>query len=291
MSHADWTVSVSPKVLGAWNLHRALEKQPLDFFLLLGSANGIRGRHGQANYAAANTFLDAFVVYRQQLNLPAAIMDLGPVEDIGFLVERPKLLDEFRRGGAMLDENDFLESFHLALQSPHMPLEKAPSLTSGFVNRAQFVTGRIERPFDARGQGLARIYNRNQNNGAAPDAGQDSASGKESTKMQKFMENARANPQSLEEDAMAADAFLATQILQAAKSLLIFDDGEIDDDEGLDDSSSMADLAIDSLLAIELQNWWRQSMGTQISVLELTKNASPLELGKLARTMILAELK
>jgi aryl carrier-like protein len=109
--------------------------------------------------------------------------------------------------------------------------------------------------------------------------------------MQKFMENARANPQSLEEDAMAAEAFLATQILQAAKSLLIFDDDEIDDDEGLDDSSSMADLAIDSLLAIELQNWWRQSMGTQISVLELTKNSSPLELGRLARTMILAELK
>jgi aryl carrier-like protein len=105
------------------------------------------------------------------------------------------------------------------------------------------------------------------------------------------MENARANPQSLEEDAIAANAFPATQILQAAKSLLIFDDGEIDDDEGLDDSSSMADLAIDSLLAIELQNWWRQSMGTQISVLELTKNSSPLELGNLARTMILAELK
>jgi hypothetical protein len=180
------TVSISPKVLRAWNLHRTLEKQPLDFLLLLGSVNGIRGRHGQANYAAANTFLDAFVVYRQQLNLPAAIMDLGPVEDIGFLVERPKLLDEFRRGGAMLDENDFLESFHLALQSPRLPLERAPSLTSGFVNRAQFVTGRIGRPFDARGQGLARMYNRNQNNGAAPDAGQDSASGKESTNMQKL---------------------------------------------------------------------------------------------------------
>lgn len=190
----------------------------------------------------------------------------------------------------MLDENDFLESFHLALQSSHLPLARAPSLSSGFVNRAQFVTGRLERPFDARGQVLARIYNGNQNKNASLDAGQDSASGKESTEMQKFMGNARANPQSLEEDAMAADAFLATQILQAAKSLLIFDDGENDDDEGLDESASMADLAIDSLLAIELQNWWRQSMGTQISVLELT-NSSPLELGKLARTMLLAELK
>lgn len=290
MSHEDWTVSVSPKVLGAWNLHHALEKQPLDFFLLLGSANGIRGRHGQANYAAANTFLDAFVVYRQQLNLPATIMDLGPMEDIGFLVERPKLLDEFRRGGTMLNENDFLESFQLALQSSHLPLEKPPSLSCGFVNRAQFVTGRLEHPFDARGQVLPRIYNRNQNHDSALEAGQDSTSGKESTKMQKFMENARANPQSLEVDAAAAEAFLATQILQAAKSLLIFDDGENDDDDGLDEASSMADLAIDSLLAIELQNWWRQSMGTQISVLELT-NSSPLELGKLARTMILAELK
>lgn len=288
MSHEDWKIAVFPKVLGAWNLHDALQKRQLDFFVILGSANGVRGNHGQANYAAANTFLDAFVQYRQHLNLPASIMDLGPVEDIGYLADRHQLMDGFRRAGTeMVDENEFLESFNLAIRSCYLPLEKATSSSSGFVNRAQFITGAIQRPYDVRAQVFARIYNGARNDNAA--VGQSSVSGKEENKMQQFMEHARANPQSWAEDAAASEAFLASQILEAAKSLLIFDGSDDDQDSGLD--MSVSDLAIDSLVAIELQSWWRQSMGTQVSVLELTKNTSPLELGKLARKMILADLK
>jgi aryl carrier-like protein len=294
MSHADWTIATSPKVLGALNLHHAFLKQPLDFFVLLGSANGIRGNHGQANYAAANTFLTAFVRYRQQLNLPASILDMGPVEDVGILSERPQLMDGFRRVGAeMVVENEFLDAFHQAIQSSHLPPENAPTISSSFVNRAQVIIGRIQRPFDARAQGLARIYNGSKNDAVVTE--ESSGTEKEDNAMQKFMENARANPQSWAEDAATSETFLAKQILEAAKGLLIFDDGgdvddDDDDDSGVDLSSSLSDLAIDSLLAIELQNWWRQSMGTQISVLELMKDTSVLELGKLARAKILGEL-
>jgi aryl carrier-like protein len=292
MSHADWTIATSPKVLGALNLHHAFLKQPLDFFVLLGSANGIRGNHGQANYAAANTFLTAFVRYRQQLNLPASILDMGPVEDVGILSERPQLMDGFRRVGAeMVVENEFLDAFHQAIQSSHLPPDNAPTISSGFVNRAQVIIGRIQRPFDARAQGLARIYNGSKNDAVVTE--ESSGTEKEDNAMQKFMENTRANPQSWAEDAATSETFLAKQILEAAKGLLIFDDGgdvDDDDDSGLDVSSSLSDLAIDSLLAIELQNWWRQSMGTQISVLELMKDTSVLELGKLARAKILGEL-
>src|SRR4051812_23371970 len=119
MSHADWEASVFPKVLGAWNLHNALEKHNLDFLILFGSASGVCGNHGQANYAAANTFLDAFVQYRQHRHLPASIMDLGPVEDIGYLVDND-FVDGFRRAGArMVDENEYLDAFELAVRSCH----------------------------------------------------------------------------------------------------------------------------------------------------------------------------
>jgi aryl carrier-like protein len=293
MSHADWTTATSPKVLGALNLHRAFLKKQLDFFVLLGSANGIRGNHGQANYAAANTFLTAFVRYRQQLHLPASILDMGPVEDVGILSERPQLMDAFRRVDAeMVVENEFLDAFHHAIQSSYLPPEDAPTVSSSFANRAQVIIGRIQRPFDARAQGLARIYNGSKVDGVVTEK----ISGtEEDDAMQKFMENARANPQSWAEDAAASETFLAKQILGAAKGLLIFDDddggdGDDDDDSGLDVSSSLSDLAMDSLLAIELQNWWRQSMGTQISVLELMKDTPILELGKLARAKILGEL-
>jgi aryl carrier-like protein len=286
MSHSDWQIPISAKVQGAWNLHRALQKEQLDFFVLLSSVYGVRGNHGQASYAAASSFLDAFVQYRQQQNLPASVIDLGPLDDIGHVAERPKLLDELRRIGApFLKETDFLESLELAIQSSHLPTCGAPSIASSFINRAQFVVGGIPHPLDARGQGLARIFEGSKNDFAAEE--ETSLSLEESNKMQRFMQDVKRNPKSLDDDPAVIEAFLAAQIFEAVKSLLIFDDDDVTE---LNDSSTMSGFNIDSLMAIELQNWWRQSMGTQVGILELTQGTSAWELGKMARSRLLEAL-
>jgi aryl carrier-like protein len=90
----------------------------------------------------------------------------------------------------------------------------------------------------------------------------------------------------LDDDPAVIEAFLAAQIFEAVKSLLIFDDDETE----LNDSSTMSGFNIDSLMAIELQNWWRQSMGTQVGILELTQGTSALELGRVARSRLLEAL-
>jgi aryl carrier-like protein len=286
MSHSDWETPITSKVHGAWNLHNALQKQPLDFFVLLGSVYGVRGNHGQASYAAASSFLDAFVQYRQQQNWPASVIDLGPLDEIGHVAERPKLLDELRRIGApFLKETDFLESLELAIQSSRLPRCEAPSMTSSFINRAQFVVGGIPHPLDARGQGLARIFEGTKNDFAADE--ETSLSLNERNDMERFMQDVKRNPKALDDDPAVIEAFLAAQIFEAVKSLLIFDE---DDDTELNDSSTMSGFSIDSLMAIELQNWWRQSMGTQVGILELTQGTSALELGKVARSRLLEAL-
>lgn len=61
MTFDDWRTASAPKVQGTWNLHNATLKADLDFFLLFRSLSGSVGQPGQANYASANTFLDAFV--------------------------------------------------------------------------------------------------------------------------------------------------------------------------------------------------------------------------------------
>ncbi|KAK2623593.1 hypothetical protein QTJ16_007147 [Diplocarpon rosae] len=87
MTHSQWISVVSAKVSGAWNFHNALLNTPLSFFILLSSAAGTVGNRGQAAYAAANCFLNAFAQHRHTLGLPASSIDLAPVSDAGYLAE------------------------------------------------------------------------------------------------------------------------------------------------------------------------------------------------------------
>ncbi len=52
---------VAPKVNGLVNLDRASASLPLDFFICFSSAAGALGNAGQADYAAGNAFMDAFM--------------------------------------------------------------------------------------------------------------------------------------------------------------------------------------------------------------------------------------
>jgi polyketide synthase 5 len=75
----DW----APKVYGAWNLHSATAEQPLDWFCSFSSAAALVGSPGQGAYAAANSWLDAFTLWRRAQGLPATAIAWGAWGQIG----------------------------------------------------------------------------------------------------------------------------------------------------------------------------------------------------------------
>ena len=58
---------LEPKVIGSYNLDLACKDVELDFLVLFSSAVSVTGNLGQADYAAANGFMDQFAEYRNQL--------------------------------------------------------------------------------------------------------------------------------------------------------------------------------------------------------------------------------
>ncbi len=58
---------MAPKTLGLVNLDLACQACPLDFFIIFSSLAGGIGNVGQADYAGASAFMDAYARYRHRL--------------------------------------------------------------------------------------------------------------------------------------------------------------------------------------------------------------------------------
>ncbi|WP_280299799.1 type I polyketide synthase, partial [Nocardia neocaledoniensis] len=108
----------APKVDAAWHLHELTRDAPLSLFVLISSAGGLVLAAGQANYAAANVFLDALAAHRRSLGLPATAVDYGLwARSSGLGVELSD--DDFermrRQGFPPISEADGLALFDAAI--------------------------------------------------------------------------------------------------------------------------------------------------------------------------------
>jgi hypothetical protein len=272
MTMEDWSASVAPKVQGTWNLHKALPKGH-DFFISTGSISGIFGNAYQANYSAANAFLDAFVQYRHSQGLPASVLDVGVVGDIGYVSRNLTIKASLcSKGVYLLHEQDILDALHWAILHSH----QAPPQGQGFTSTSQLALGlSIE----------AMLANSNNSNLWRKDtrlsiyhnidvtASNQSSNSSDQVKL--FLSNVEANPEVL--DSKASLDLLTREIGITIYTFML---QPIDD---IDVTQPLATLGVDSLVTIEIRNWMRKNLaGVEFSTLEI-QNARTIEgLGALA---------
>ncbi|MCU0692026.1 MAG: SDR family NAD(P)-dependent oxidoreductase [Polyangiaceae bacterium] len=96
--HKLWRV-MAPKALGAWNLHGATANQDLDFFVCFSSVSALVGNVGQANYAAANAFLDALAHYRRSIGLPGVTVNWGALAQVGMVARDAAVQQRLKQQG------------------------------------------------------------------------------------------------------------------------------------------------------------------------------------------------
>jgi KR domain/Phosphopantetheine attachment site len=291
MTFDQWQLAILPKVQGTWNLHEALQarKEPLDFFFLFGSISGLGGQWRQSNYASANTFLNAFVQYRHSLGLPASILDIGLMGDVGYLTRNDNILEALRATSLyVLHEQEFLDSLELMISRSHpqsIPATSPPLSNRRYVNPSQVAIGlRSMLPLSSpnnrtvwRNDPRISVYNNSefQHTTACPATNEN---------LKQFLRDGSANPRLLESEESVA--FLSKEI---GATLLEFMMGG--KEGALDLTAPLVTLGVDSLISVELRNWFKQRVGCEFTVLEIVGSENITQLGRQARAKLLEKFK
>ncbi|KAH7306034.1 polyketide synthase [Stachybotrys elegans] len=270
MTFDDWATCAAPKVDGTWVLHEATVSRSakLDFFLLFSSLSGIIGQPGQANYAAANTFLDAFVQFRQGQGLPCSAIDIGAMEGAGYLFDNEELLNKMKgTGWRSVSERELFDSLPLAMSASRTLDARDDAIVQGntFLLGVAPTVPLSDPASSSRSRKDVRmaVYHCS---GSSPSAGKDE------DEFAAFLRSAKDNAALLND--ASAIATVAHGIGAKLLALLL----KPNDDVNI--SGSLVELGMDSLVAIEVKAWWKAAFGFDISVLEMLATGT---LGALAK--------
>ncbi|KAI9157894.1 Highly reducing polyketide synthase gloL [Paramyrothecium foliicola] len=271
----NWSDGIASKVAGTWNLHHALADVELDFFILFSSLIGLWGQVGQANYAAANTFLDSFVDYRHGLGLPCSVIDLGPVEDIGWVSQNEKMVKYYQSLNLhMVQEKDILEAVQYCIRTslpgktvqPYQGHSSTSHIAVGLATANSGSNSLLQHDIRTR---LCKSVQSVETDALDPA----------SEAMRKILKDVASDPQILYKDTTLHD-------ISMALGQVIYNMLQLPTDE-IDVSKDFTSLGVDSLHGVELRDKLRRVMLLDISIIDIKTAATIGGLGKL----ILEKLK
>ncbi|WP_327159473.1 type I polyketide synthase [Streptomyces zaomyceticus] len=247
------TTVLRPKVDAAWHLHDQTRHLDLTAFVLFSSVSGITGTAGQANYAAANTYLDALAAHRHAHGLAATSLAWG-------------LWDSSHGMGAQLGEADVARWSRAGVD----PIDPATGLAlfdaaldggDALVVPALFDLARLRAAAAGDPPALLRglIRPRATTRAARGAAGADGGTA--------WARRVAALP---EEESKAAAADLVRSIVAGVLGHA--------GSEGIDPERAFKDIGFDSLAAVELRNRLNTATGLRMPATAVFDHPSPAAL-------------
>ncbi|TGO18312.1 hypothetical protein BPAE_0387g00010 [Botrytis paeoniae] len=256
--------TISNKVQGTWNLHNSAKthSSPITFFTLLSSISGVLGQKGQVNYAAANVFMDAFAIYRQSLNLPANSLDLGVIEDVGYVAEQGGMTQHFDdKLWTGINETMLRRVLNYSILQQTQPIEPESA--------AQLITGiSVPQPPDSDLARDARFSSLFTSTSSNPGSSGGKGANEEEKQIQAFMLLYEAKV----EKSTLVQAVVNILSKQFMKTLRLT--------EELEQARSLSAYGLDSLSAVEVRNWIRVNLGAEVTTLDINNAGSLWSLGE-----------
>lgn len=260
MTLQEYREATAVKIQGTWNLHNmALEyKAELDFFTCLSSISSVLGNAAQGNYAAGCSFQDAFASYRQGLGLPANTVNLGIIEQVGYMARNEELLEknvssEVAHG---IDEKLLCKIItYSILQQSNDPVSRDP------FSQVRMVTGLgMPQPSDSLLRLDARfaalfVREESESESGTGDTQDTSKQTKELSLMLRSKNTRLANMPQLVDATVSVVSSYLTRTLRLS--------------DAIEPERSLSAYGIDSLAAVEFRNWLRLELGAALSVIEI----------------------
>lgn len=247
---------------------------------MFSSLSGIIGQPGQANYAGANTFMDAFAQFRTNQGLPASVINLGAVGDVGYISHDPALMKKMMATGFQhLREHEILQALGRAVLHNGPNPRAWDKRSSRVVYHDGFVMGLgATVPLDS--PNCRVVWKKDRRMALYHSPGEEPRDGTTSSvTLTSYVATAKADPDIL--TSPGAAEFLANEIGKQLFALLLKPEAS------LNTSMSLTDLGMDSLVGTELRSWWRQAFGFDISVLEMLGKGTLGALGQHAAEQLL----
>lgn len=272
MTRNQYAQVLAPKLTGTYLLHEILKKhEPLDFFIILSSYTGLIGNIGQANYAAASTFQDAFARWRTGQGYPTHSINLGVIQGAGYLLKNSEALEHLRRSG--------LEPIpvHLFLALLGYAVSSSSNSIGQHVDACQLAQGGVSDSQAATDLRFSRLQPRADSSSSSNCNLPDQA--------HEIKEHYKSSPEEMLHEAIATaaspNAREVSEKIEAAISRYISDVVGIPL-EDVDPLRSITAHGGDSLVAVEFRNWLRKSLGGHFGMGRNVAQISPRKLGLLA---------
>ncbi|MFI9629694.1 type I polyketide synthase [Streptomyces sp. NPDC052042] len=256
-----------PKVDAVLHLHELTRDTDLSAFVLFSSVSATLGGAGQANYAAANAFLDAFAQQRHAAGLPAVSLAWGLWADGSGMTGKLDSTDlaRIRRMGLVgMDAATGLALFDAACTAGADVLFPVPLDHAGL--RVQAAEGKV--PALLRGLVRTPVRKAHSGPGTASAAPADRAS---------------ALAASLHGLPEAEQDRVLTDLVRGQVATVL---GHASPDQ-VEPERPFKDLGFDSLTAVELRNLLNAATGTRLPATLVFDHPTPLALTRFLRAEIL----